>query len=274
MSIRGSIIESIQRSRDLLDEYFGPLHDFLWDQHAPEGGFRGPDGQTSLYHTALALETLRALGVEPPIAASGRYLARFASGHGLSLLELTSLIRAWRALGHDVQGWAARLERFRATDGGFAHIPGRQQAQVDATFLAACAIELEDDFSGLHNCRQDDAYCNSPDEPWPGTVSTAMALIILHENNPDAVDWLLQRQAPKGGFLATQSSQVPDLLSTGIALHALAKSSRISPDMREKNMDFMDSLWQNRGGFQQSWANPEVSIETIYYGLLALGHLG
>lgn len=274
MSVRDSILQCIHRSRDPLDEYFGPLHDFLWEQHAPDGGFRGPDGKTSLYHTTLALEAMTTLDIEPPRTPVSRYLARFATGHGLSLLELTSLIRAWHALGHEVRGLVPKLERFRATDGGFAHVAGRAQSQVDATFLAEYALSSGNDYSCLHRCLSGEAYGNSAEEPWPGTIATSMAVVLLHEQTDQTTRWLLDRQDPKGGFCATPSTQIPDVLSTAFALHALAQADKISTEMVDPMMDFLDSLWQNKGGFQQSWTNPEVSIETIYYGLLALGHLG
>lgn len=274
MNVCDSILQVIRRSREPLDEYLGPLHDFLWEQHAADGGFRGPDGNTSLYHTALALETMTALQIEPPRAAVSRYLARFATGHGLSLIELTSLIRAWRALGHDGLGWLPKLERYRSADAGFAHIAGRKQAQVDATFLAACAIPADENYICLRSCRMGRAFVNSPDEPWIDTISTALSLLLLKEYPDDVIAWLLERQAPKGGFFATLSAQVPDLLSTAITLHTLRAAGKFGDGQRDTTMDFLDSLWQNRGGFQESWSNPEVSIETIYYGLLALGHVG
>ncbi len=274
VSMTESILHSIARSRDPLDEFFGPLHDFLWDQHDSGGGFRGPDGTVSLYHTALALEVMAALAIELPRLPDSRYLARFAAGSGLSLTELTSLIRAWRALGHDVRSWLPRLEKFRSTDGGFAHVAGRKQCQVDACFLAACTPINIHDFSCIHACRTGDAYANSPDEPWPSTISTALAMTVQQEYSAECINWLLARHAPKGGFLATPSAQVPDIFSTAAALHVLSSAGKLTPEIIGLNMDFLDSLWSNRGGFQQSWADSELSVETIYYGLLALGYLG
>jgi hypothetical protein len=38
-------------------------------------------------------------------------------------------------------------------------------------------------------------------------------------------------------------------------------------------LDFVDSLWTNRGGFFGSWLDDTLDCEYTYYGLLALGHL-
>ena len=54
----------------------------------------------------------------------------------------------------------------------------------------------------------------------------AGAVTLIHhlggEVPKSAVDWLLARARPAGGFLATPEAPVPDLLSTATALHALA----------------------------------------------------
>jgi hypothetical protein len=43
--------------------------------------------------------------------------------------------------------------------------------------------------------------------------------------------------------------------------------------IREPCLDFLDTLWTNRGGFYGTWADDTLDCEYTYYGLLALGHL-
>jgi hypothetical protein len=43
--------------------------------------------------------------------------------------------------------------------------------------------------------------------------------------------------------------------------------------LREPCLDFVDSLWTNRGGFYGTWADDAADCEYTYYALLALGHL-
>jgi len=66
---------------------------------------------------------------------------------------------------------------------------------------------------------------------------------------------------------------MPDLLSTATALHALVALGTALETLAEPCLDFVDSLWTNRGGFHGHWADDELDVEYAFYGLLALGHL-
>jgi len=67
---------------------------------------------------------------------------------------------------------------------------------------------------------------------------------------------------------------MPDLLSTATALHALACLEREVPArLRERSLDFIDTLWNAEGGFHGHWADDDLDAEYTFYGLLALGHL-
>ena len=43
--------------------------------------------------------------------------------------------------------------------------------------------------------------------------------------------------------------------------------------LQEACLDFVDSLWTNRGGFFGSWVDDTLDCEYTFHGLLALGHL-
>ena len=67
---------------------------------------------------------------------------------------------------------------------------------------------------------------------------------------------------------------MPDLLSTATTLHALACLEREVPaPIRERCLDFIDTLWSAEGGFHGHWADDHLDAEYTFYGLLALGHL-
>jgi len=70
------------------------------------------------------------------------------------------------------------------------------------------------------------------------------------------------------------TAPIPDLLSTATALHALAVTGFEIDTIKERCLDFIDSLWCGKGGFYGNWADAVVDCEYTYYGLLALGHLG
>jgi hypothetical protein len=66
---------------------------------------------------------------------------------------------------------------------------------------------------------------------------------------------------------------VPDLLSTAVALHALSGLHVPMDHLKEPCLDFLDTLWVNRGSFFGHWHEDTLDVEYTWYALLALGHL-
>jgi hypothetical protein len=91
--------------------------------------------------------------------------------------------------------------------------------------------------------------------------------------NDSVGDWLLARCHPEGGFRAAPNAPLPDLLSTATALHALAGLQISFGSVKERCLDYIDTLWTNEGGFHGHWADESLDCEYTFYGLLALGHL-
>jgi prenyltransferase beta subunit len=127
----------------------------------------------------------------------------------------------------------------------------------------------------------DDAWTNEvfgrTRMPVGATNATAAAVTVLRNLNMPvntAVgDWLLAQAHPHGGFVAVPGAPLPDLLSTATALHALAGLEVSFETIKERCLDFVDSLWTNEGGFHGNWADDHLDCEYTCYGLLALGHL-
>jgi len=123
----------------------------------------------------------------------------------------------------------------------------------------------------------DGAWANERAIKLGATNSTAAAATLLRQLSmpihPAVGDWLMARQHPDGGFLAVPSAPLPDLLSTATALHALAGLQRDFSSLKERCLDFVDTLWTNAGGFHGHWGDDFLDCEYTYYGLLALGHL-
>ena len=102
------------------------------------------------------------------------------------------------------------------------------------------------------------------------------------ETQPGAIALLESegyRRARRGYTLTRPLSEpipdapVPDLLSTATALHAISTLHAPLDPVRESCLDFIDSLWTNRGGFYGSWGDDAIDCEYTYYALLSLGHL-
>jgi len=205
-------------------------------------------------------------------------------------------------------GILRRLEGYRCPDGGYNNSSGAKRGTAYGCFLALGAYQdLNGDMNnvtalarrgGLADCVEslrtpDGAYSNDPTIRIGATPATAAALTILHYLNeptrrPDSrrktrgqvsdvsIEWLLSQRHPKGGFVAVPvegSYGMPDLLSTGTALHALALAGVSLNSVSEKCLDFLDSLWSTEGAFRGNWADPTLDCEYTYYGLLSLGHL-
>lgn len=265
-------------SRDL-------VANFLLSQLNPGGGFQDRAGVSDLYYTVFGLEGLIALCAEPPVDATADYLRSFGSGETLDFVHLACLARCWATVSRDLRGVPRdailkRLESFRSADGGYS------QGSVYASFLALGAYEdLQTEMparDGLLGCLQglrarDGGFANQPGMPAGLTTNTAAAVTLLRrlgqEPEPQLAEWLLARCRPEGGFFATAAAPLPDLLSTATALHALSGMHVPLAAIQEPCLDFVDSLWTNRGGFYGSWMDDSLDCEYTYYALLALGHL-
>lgn len=276
--------QQLGESRDLVAA-------FLRSRLAADGGFQNRDGDSDLYYTVFGLEGLVALQEAVPAEAVTPFLRHFGDGEGLDFVHLACLARCWAGVSRDLTGVPsrailARLEDHRTGDGGYAQTPEAPHGSVYAGFLALGAYEdfhaalpepdrLLDSIGGLR--AHDGGYANRPGDAHGVTTVTAAAVALLKTLggpiDPHLGMWLLDRCQPTGGFVATPAAPIPDLLSTATGLHALAALHVPLEGVAEPCLDFVDSLWTNRGGFFGSWVDDTLDCEYTYYGLLALGHL-
>ena len=284
------MLQVARLSPQLLGESTDLVAAFFRQQGCPDGGFGDRAGQSDLYYTVFGLEGLIAVHQDPLSPSVRRYLASFGSGEGLDFVHLCCLVRAWATVTRsepavDLEVLLARIESHRAADGGYSTVSGAHTGTAYAAFLALGAYQdarvplprPDRLIASMGSLRADDgAFGNQPQMPQGQTSATAAAVAVqrqLGEVDPSVVPWLLARLHPEGGFTAAPSVPMPDLLSTATALHALASLQHPLSQVREACLDFIDTLWTNRGGFYGHWADDHVDCEYTYYGLLALGHL-
>jgi hypothetical protein len=276
--------KQLGESRDLVAS-------FLRSRLNSDGGFQNRSGESDLYYTVFGLEGLVALQEAVPAVAVAPYLRRFDEGESLDLVHLACLARCWANVTRDLSTiptgkMLERLESYRARDGGYAIGPDAVQGNVYASFLALGAYQdlsaplpepgrLVAALTGLR--ARDGGYANQPGDTHGVTTVTAAAVSLLRALcgpiDPHLGVWLLDRCLSSGGFVATPAATIPDLLSTATGLHALAALHMPLAGVHEVCLDFVDSLWTNRGGFYGSWVDDTLDCEYTYYGLLALGHL-
>ena len=269
------------------------VRSFFERQLSPEGGGRDRDGRPDLYDTIFALAGLQASDGPIPHEAVRAYLETFSDGHNLDFVHLGALARCWTVIGRNrmsgglAEAILGRIERYRSRDGGYDSDPGAAHGNAYGCFVAFGAYQdLDRDIPEslrMIQCLKlletpDGAWANARDVKIGSTNATAAAVTLLHQLgmpiNSAVGDWLLSQVHPEGGFLAMPQAPMPDLLSTATSLHALACLERtLTTTIKERCLDFLDSLWDAEGGFHGHWADDHLDAEYTFYGLLALGHL-
>jgi prenyltransferase beta subunit len=287
------MIKAVSRSKAVMEDSISSVINFLTESINSDGGFAGRDKQSDLYYTVFGIEALLALGNTFPQDKIFNFIQGSVKNDPASLVHLASLIRCYANLSeNDIEKslhskFIKDLERFRSKDGGFANDTGAEHGTAYGCFLALAAfqdlqMDMPDSTEAVQCIRAlaipDGGFTNNAKIKTASTNATAAAMIVLkHLNEPPdkkTADWLFAQCTLDGGFGAMSIAPVPDLLSTATALHALAVTGFGIDTIKEKSLDFIDSLWCGKGGFYGNWADDIVDCEYTYYGLLALGHLG
>ena len=293
VSLRLEMLQVARVAPKTLGESAALVRDFFLRQFAANGGGVDRDGRADLYYTIFSLAGLQALQAEAPVEKVEAFLRGFGNGDGLDFVHLGAMARCWAVVGLEKMpaGLAgsllARIEAFRSRDGGYDSDAGEANGNAYGCFVALGAYqdlgrEMPEPLC-MVQCLK---FLETPDGAWANarglvagsTNATAAAVAILHQLrmpvNAGVADWLLARAHSQGGFLAMPDAPIPDLLSTATALHALACLEREVPaPVRERCLDFIDTLWSAAGGFHGHWADDHLDAEYTFYGLLALGHL-
>ncbi len=310
MSRRLQMLQVARLARQTLGESADLVAERLKRAAVATGGYANRDDKADLYYTPFAIDSLIALsaagvsatggagGLFDPASAHAQQTFRWldetaGDGDTLDFVHRACLARVWAVRsaedcpGHRREHLAATFAPHRAADGGYATRPGRDRGSVYGSFLvvnahddlglplsAETAAAIVRSVAGLQAA--DGGWSNEPEQPFGSTPATAAAVVLLHQFGAavpqSAVDWLLARLHPAGGFLATTDAPLPDLLSTAVSLHALDAVGADWRGQQTQILDFIDSLWSAAGGFHGSWADDDLDSEYIFYGLLALGH--
>ncbi len=293
MSLRLQLLQVARLAPRLLGGSTELVRDFYRSQFTPHGAGCDRSGKPDLYYTIFALTGARALDVAVPTEQTVGWLLSFGDGAGLDFVHLGALARCWAAVGTEAlpknlaRTLLEHVEGFRKADGGYDGNLELPHGTAYGAFVALGAYQdlgqtpprILDLVRGLKLLESaDGAWSNHPGMPTGSLNATAGAVTLIRHLgfpvNHMVGDWLLAQAHPKGGFKATPHAPIPDLLSTATALHALSTlDRRITPDLHEHCLDFIDTLWNAQGGFHGHWADDYLDPEYTFYGLLALGHL-
>ncbi|MDD4870219.1 MAG: prenyltransferase/squalene oxidase repeat-containing protein [Kiritimatiellae bacterium] len=271
---------------------------YLLGQINDDGGFRGRTTASDLYYTVFGMTSLSAFGVEFSLDRTWNYLQGFGDGVDLDFVHLTCLLRCraiCRLMGgqgkfssdYDDKNILARIEKFRAGCGGYNHaVACTSRGSIYANFLAYCAYQdcgmdvpdIEGIIRSVDSLKcMRGGYSNEESIESGTTTATAAAVVLLKNAgvkvDNSAIDWMLDRCTERGGFLASENTKVPDLLSTGTALHALRTVGAPLGDKATACKEFIDLLWMEDGGFAGSPVDLTTDCEYTFYALLGLGSL-
>ena len=280
MSIRRQMLKAASRAKISLGNRAQQVATFILDQINEDGGFKDRVGKSDLYYTVFGIEALLALGAQIPRAKIISYLTQFGQGQSLDFVHLACLVRCWADLSCPVEvnirdATARRIEK---------HLAGH--ITIYECFLAlgayqdlGVAISREETFIDcIVSLRcADGGYANESGIEIGATPVTAAAVTILHNFSrpvPDStINWLLSCVGPEGGFCVMPKVANADLLSTATVLHALSGAGTPLVDIRPRCLDFIDGLWDGKGGFCGSSTDKTPDCEYTYYAMLAMGHL-
>lgn len=278
---------------EILEDATALVVEFLNSQLNADGGFNNRAGRSDLYYTVFGIEGLLALQQPLPMAKLAGYLRSFQNGEQLDLVHVACLARCWSSMPAEFQKYCpsqallSRIETGRTVDGGYAVAPGMKEGSLYGTFMAFGAYQdlkqpvpdTERMLDFVRRLRDPRAGFQQSRELTVSIVpTTAGAISLLHRLGNDPIDpvltkWLLSCFDTQGGFRPAPAAPVPDLLSTATALHALATMKVDLGAAKEVCLDFIDTLWTNRGGFYGHWEDSHADCEYTYYALLSLGHL-
>ncbi len=300
VSLRLEMLQVARLAPRVLGEASDLIKNFVHSRQNEDGGFQNRAGESDLYYTVFAMDALAALQAELPSRKIKAYLECIGGGEDLDFVHVCCLARCWSAVASVcaetispelVSSLGARIESFRAQNGGYATSPRALRGTAYGAFLAMGAHQdlgqtVPNPLALIQSLKYleaaDGAWVNETFEgnPLPrrgSTNATAAAVTVLRNLsmpvNPAVGDWLLARAHPQGGFCAAPGAPVPDLLSTATALHALSGLERDFSAIKESCLDYVDSLWTNEGAFYGHWNEAHLDCEYTFYGLLALGHL-
>jgi prenyltransferase beta subunit len=221
----------------------------------------------------------------------GQLLLRFLDLPGLvrrSVLRGSMLGRALLKLSPAPELYALKnIEEWRSRDGGYHHTEkNAERGTAYAAFLAVQARldhgeEVDDIESLLKSIASlqtpDGGVANTPDMERGTTTATGAAVMLRHylgaDQDEKMIEWLAGQFAPRGGFRAGPQAPIGDLLSTSVGLLALRTVGYPIDELREGCLDFVDTMWQDDGGFCGSMADPMTDVEYTFYGLMTLGCL-
>ncbi|NLF17468.1 MAG: hypothetical protein GX595_09440 [Lentisphaerae bacterium] len=284
-AITADLLRVAARSRRLLNRAArARIAAFLRARALPDGGYRGRGAAADVYYTLFGLLAGAALRAPPdrrrhrawldaidPADLDLPHLAAWVASQ--RLLRLFGLPRPMRRRA------AAALAAYRSPDGAFSLDPGGPGSAY-GLYLAVIAGE------GLGRAAPAIAPASAAAlldaalaDPSAGLSPLAAATLALQALGgappvPAVLSALSACRRPDGGFAAHRDASASDLLSTAVgALTQRRLGAPLRAGEASAAGQFVQSLWDDSGGFRGAVADALPDCEYTAYALLALGAL-
>ena len=280
------ILDALNRGKNRLSaEAISRLTAYIESQLLPDQSFMDKTGRSDLYYTLFGWMLCWVLKIELDTVRMKVYLDH-QDEKNTDLIHYACLKRCVVVCKLFTKGKSAaavqvlRKQQIRAID-QFEQVPNND---VNAPYTQYIWLSLlEDTGNKPQDTKQiiaslasyatgDGGYANDTTATVATTNATVAALAVsgqLKGFSPDpALDYLSKLQHRNGGFSATPSSAIPDVLSTATALFLLYCYG-VKPLYDAEN--FIEAHWLEPGGFAATLADDKSDIEYCFYGLLALG---
>ncbi len=288
------MLQVVFRSVDSLSEQAkNMLSSYMTERMTAAGGFKNRADRADLYYSLFGLSCCHVLGIRPDIAATSAWLAAQKSD-SMSLINLSSLAKCLSVMPLLGGEWLQRadadwivseLQKFRTSDGGFSY-DGEGRGFPYAAFLAMNILQDTGNsfdnpdqlIASLKKCQKADGRFFNPESSSTGLLlSTVAGLLTLRQLTgdvcPKGISWIISQFDQHGGFKADPAAELPDMLSTAVALFALRVCGIDMAPFRQPARDFVELHWLDSGTFCATLLDEKGDCEYAYYGLLALGAL-
>ncbi len=257
----------LKRSINILDRGITEdIRDFVRRSQSDQGGFRDRAGNPDLYYTLFGSFLADALEMRQESSAIWPYVRQETA-----LNEPEGVHLHCAAILYSKYGQARAFRKSMVRKLRKAVHPDKQP--VYGTFLSLVSYFYLKDIRGmLMTGRKLKALGDNGTLPCPLSAASLVLAKSFGQNVDNDCRKLMSFYDGSGGFRATRTTPLPDLLSTAVALYALMFAGHDLSDIKPDAMAFTDSLFID-GGFSGHPLDPDPDIEYTFYGLLALGSL-
>jgi len=259
----------LSRSLNVLDSTaIDRIRSYISNCQTESGGFQDRAGKADLYYTLFGCYLADALDYKDLFPALGNYTEQEIRKNKLNGIHLyCSAILSSKLWGTGLYG---DLIKKKIRD-NITRKPKGQPAYN--AFISLLACYYQKDYQSLFLIKKQLASLQS-ENSLPSPVIAALLVLQKSFRKPvnDIKQKLLSYYREGGGFKATHSASIPDLLSTAVALYALNYAGHDMRLIKPDCLGFVESLYSD-GGFSGNFIDTDPDIEYTFYGLLALGSL-